>query len=264
MNGNDESVTQMDIELTGYLDGELTGEERRALEARLAADASLRARRDLLAGARPSPEAFDLLLADAPEDRLNAILDSTRPARPAVAWQRRRFAAIAAALLLIVIGGAIGFGVSHLIKPGNVEIAEPANWRAVVAEYLALYTDDTLAAIPDDPALRTTELANVGAKLSLHLTPEDVALPGMTLKIAQLLEFRGMPLAQIAYRSESDGPAAFCIIANGKPDRPVTLEQRDGWNIAFWNADGLGYMVIGRGAPETVETLATTLRTRDL
>jgi len=264
MNGNGESVSQVDVELTGYLDGELTAEARQALEARLATDGSLRARLDLLAGAKPAAEAFDLLLAEAPEERLSAILDATRRARPTVAWWRRRVVAAAAALLLIVIGAAIGFGVSHLINPGTVEVAEPANWRAVVAEYLALYTDETLAAIPDDPALRTTELANVGAKLSLHITPEDVALPGMTLKMAQLLDFRGMPLAQIAYRSTSGGPAAFCIIANGKPDIPVTLEQRDDWNIAFWNADGLGYMVIGRLAPETLESLATTLRTRDL
>ncbi len=264
MNGNGESVSETDIELTGYLDGALSAEERQAVEARLAADSSLRARLDLLAGARPSAEAFDLLLADAPGERLNAILDLAQPAPAPVAWRWSRLVAVAAALILVVIGAAIGFGVSHLMNPGTVEVAEPANWRAVVAEYLALYTDETLAAIPDDPALRTTELANVGAKLSLHLTPEDVALPGMTLKMAQLLEFRGMPLAQIAYRSGSGGPAAFCIIANGKPDIPVTLEQRDGWNIAFWNADGLGYMVIGRLAPDTLESLATTLRTRDL
>ena len=264
MNGDGESVSQVDIELTGYLDGELTAEERRVLEERLAADASLRARRDLLAGARPSAEAFDLLLAAAPEERLNSILESTRPAHAPVAWWRSRLVAVAAALFLVVIGGAIGFGVSHLVSPGTVEVAEQANWRAVVAEYLALYTDETLAAIPDDPALRTTELANVGAKLSLHLTPEDVALPGMTLKMAQLLDFRGMSLGQIAYRSTSGGPVAFCIIANGKPDTPVKLEQRDDWNIAFWNAGGLGYMVIGRIAPDTLESLATTLKTRDL
>jgi anti-sigma factor RsiW len=264
MNGNGESVSQADIELTGYLDGELPAEERLAVEARLAADGTLRARLDLLAGARPAVEAFDLLLAEAPEERLNAILESTRPARPAAAWQRRRLVAVAAALLLIVMGAAIGLGVSHIITPGEVEVAEPANWRAVVAEYLALYTDETLAAIPDDPALRATELANVGAKLSLHLTPEDVALPGMTLKMAQLLDFRGVPLAQMAYRSASNGPVAFCIIANGKPDMPVTSEQRDSWNIAFWNADGLGYMVIGRIPAETIESLATTLQTRVL
>ena len=264
MNGNGDSVSQMDIELTGYLDGELTAEERRAVEARLTADSSLRARLDLLASAMPSAEAFDLLLAEAPEDRLNAILDATRLAPAPVAWWRSRLVAVAAALCLVVIGAAIGFGVSRVVSPGTVEVAEPANWRAVVAEYLALYNDETLAAIPDDLALRTTELANVGAKLSLRLTPEDVALPGMTLKMAQLLDFRGMPLGQIAYRAASGGPVAFCIIANGKPDTPVKLEKRDDWNIAFWNADGLGYMVIGRIAPDTLASLATTLQTRVL
>jgi hypothetical protein len=86
----------------------------------------------------------------------------------------------------------------------------------------------------------------------------------MTLKRAQLLEFRGLPLAQIAYRSISDGPVAFCIIANGKPDIPRTFEARHGWNIEFWNTDGIGYMVIGKVPPETLEALAATLESREL
>src|SRR5207248_10153719 len=38
-------------------------------------------------------------------------------------------------------------------------------WRAVVAEYLTLYTTDTLANIPDDAAVRARELEAVGNKL---------------------------------------------------------------------------------------------------
>ncbi len=263
MNNSAESIPPADIELTGYLDGELTADERRALEERLAADGALRARRDSLARAKPPAEPFDLLLGAAPEDRLAAILAAATTPRPAASPRRWRLAALAAACLLVVAGAAVGFGVARFAVPGTQVAEEPANWRAVVAEYLSLYTDETLAAIPDDPALRSTELANVGTHLSLELTPENVALPGMTLKLAQLLEFRGMPLAQIAYRSP-DGPVAFCVIANGKGDAPVAVEQRDDWNIAFWNAGGRGYMVIGKQAPETLQRLASDLVTREL
>ena len=81
----------------------------------------------------------------------------------------------------------------------------------------------------------------------------------MALKRTELLDFRGMPLAQVAYLSPSDGPVAFCIIANGKPDTPLTLEKQGDWNVGFWNAGGVGYMVIGKIAPATLEALAKGL-----
>lgn len=263
MRSGGESVSQIDIELTGYLDGELAPEARRALEQRLAADATLRARLEALEAARPAADAFALLLAAAPTDRLAASLRTATAVAPPPARRWGRFAAAAAVLL--VVGAAVGFAVARFAVPAEVEVAaEPPGWRAVVADYLDLYTDETLAAIPDDPALRSAELANAGAKLALDLTPEKVALPDMTLKRTQLLDFRGLPLAQIAYRSAADGPVALCIIANGKPDIPRTFEQRHGWNIEFWNADGIGYMVIGKVPPETIQALAATLESRAL
>ncbi len=258
-----ESLTPVDIEITGYLDGELDPEARLALEARLAADLSLRERRDALAAGRPDAAAFALLLDEAPEDRLAAMLEAAASG-PRRARGRNPLFAVAAALVLIVAGIAAGFGVARFAFPPTVQVVEetPANWRQVVAEYLGLYTDETLAMIPDDPSLRSAELAAAGDRLSIRLTPEIVALPGMALKRTELLDFRGMPLAQIAYLSPGDGPVAFCIIANGKPDIPLTFEKQNDWNVGFWNAGGIGYMVIGKIAPSELATLAAGLESR--
>ena len=106
------------------------------------------------------------------------------------------------------------------------------------------------------------ELAAVGGKLQLDLTPENVAVAGATLKRTQLYSFHDMPLAQISYLSPSEGPLAFCVIVNGKPDHDPAFEVREGFNIVYWNKDGRGFLVIGRAPRDDLERLAGTLRTR--
>ena len=85
-------------------------------------------------------------------------------------------------------------------------------------------------------------------------------MPDSALKRASLYAFHGKPLAQLAYLSPADGTFAFCIIANGKPDAPAAAEAREGFNIVFWNRNGLGYMLIGKAPPATLEALAGDLR----
>ncbi|MCP4380528.1 MAG: hypothetical protein GY798_03760 [Hyphomicrobiales bacterium] len=257
-----DQVSQTDIALTGLIDDALPPGERATLEARLKTDPALRARFEQLAAAGPSVDAYDLLLDDAPMARLTAALDAAG-ARPANDRGWGRIAAAAAAILLVVVGTGVGFGVARFAFPElQVVHGPPANWRAAVADYWGLYTDETLAAIPDDPERREQELAEVVARMSIDLTVDDVALPDMQLKRAQVLEFKGLPLAQIAFLSEDAGPVAFCIIANDKPDIPLTIEEREGWPIAFWNQGGIGYLLIGKLPEPTLKTLAEDLEAR--
>jgi anti-sigma factor RsiW len=268
MAGDPVTIEATDAELVAYLDGALDPAARAALEARLAADPALSARRDTLAaGSLGSTEGFGLLLAAAPAERLAALFAAAEAeaARTAGASPRGRprWPLAAAAAVLLVAGGLLGFGAARLVAPAPVVVeAEAPGWRAVVAEYLTLYTRDTLAVIADDAALRARELAEVGGRLSLALTPEKVSLPDLELKRAQLFQFKGMPLAQIAYLSTDDGPVAFCIIANGKPDEPPAFEERLGQNIVFWTKGGRGYMVIGKLPRPTLEALAASLDSR--
>ena len=269
MAGDPVTIEAADAELVAYLDGALDPAARAALEARLAADPALSARCDTLAaGALGSREGFDLLLAAAPSERLSAILAAAEAeaARAAGASPRSRpwWPLAAAAAVLLVAGGVLGFAAAWFLAPVPVVGAEAAapGWRAVVAEYLTLYTRDTLAVVPDNAVLRAEELAEVGGRLSLQLTPDKVSFPELELKRAQLFQFKGMPLAQIAYLSTDDGPVAFCIIANGKPDEPPAFEERLGQNIVFWTKGGRGYMVIGKLPRPTLEALAASLESR--
>jgi hypothetical protein len=132
----------------------------------------------------------------------------------------------------------------------------------VVAEYQSLTTADTLAAIAESPTAVSGELAAVGGRLALDLSPDKLVLPDVALKRAQLYEFRGMPLAQVAYLSPESGPIALCIINNGRPDAPPAFERREGYNIVFWTVGGRGYMLIGKAPRETLEAYAGALQSR--
>ncbi len=255
-----------DALLTAYLDGELSADARAALEQRLAGEAALSARLEALKrGGRDFAGAFDLLLSAAPTARLSAILaEAKEQARPAPVPRRSwRPIAIAASVALFVAGVAAGYLVplaAGLVQP--TQVAEAPNWRQAVAEYMSFITPESLAIIADNPPALAGELAKVGEKLSVDLAPTRLALPDAALKRAALYDFHGKPLVQLAYLSPGEGAFAFCIIANGKPDGAVASEEREGFNIVFWNRNGLGYMLIGKAPRAALEAFAGDLRAR--
>jgi anti-sigma factor RsiW len=251
--------------LVAYLDGELGDERRAALEARLAGDAALKARLDALdAGERRFAEAFEILLAAAPQERLDAALASAVGRRgPGASTPWRRLAMMAAGVVLFAVGAVGGYMAPQVLPaPPQQEAAAQPNWRDAVAGYQAFLTAESMSVIAEDPAAVGEELAAVGVKLALDLSPEKLALPHVYLKRVQLLDYREKPLVQLAYLSRQDGPISFCIIANGQPDQPPEFEERNGFNIVFWTAGGRGYLLIGTAPRERLEALAGELAAR--
>ena len=250
--------------LTAYLDGELAADERAALETRLMAEPTLKVRLDQLGrGGRAFGPAFDALMAAAPADKLAAMLADLAAkhayyGRQSVRSRWRTAMAIAAALLIFAAGGLAG----TVLPMVTQKPAEPPGWRQVVAEYQGLTTAETLAAIPENAAVGSEELRVIGGKLALDLSPDKLALPNVALKRAQLFQFRGKPLVQLAYLSPESGPIAFCIIANGRPDEGIAFEMREGFNIVFWTDGGRGYMLIGKAPRAALEAYAGGLAAR--
>ena len=269
----DESYSATDSQLVAYVDGTLSPPEREALEARLAGDPALKARlAELASGGRPFAGAYELLLRNAPRERLAAAFERARSRFAAAGAAKRRFAAqrwlrpLAAAIVVFLAGGAVGLGFEHLLPNREIAGAEsgakPDGWRTVVAEYLTLYTRDTLANMPDDRSLRETELKSVGDKLALGLSVDKVALDGLALKRSQLFDLDGRALAQIAYLTSDDGPVAFCIIADGEGNRDLSFEERQGKNVVYWSKGGHAFMLIGKLSRSALETFAASLAAR--
>lgn len=254
-----------DVLLTAFADNALGADERSRIAARLAQDAGLRARLDeIAAGGRPFAAAFETLLEEAPTDRLRAFLTTALAAKGRADQTARTFkswraALVAGAAAVLFIGG---FATGRFAPPW--ESRQEANegrddWRQAVADYMKLYTADTLNAGSVDPASQVASLKTLGERLGTTLSPERIAVAGLPFKRSELLSYDKAPLGQLAYLDSETGPVLFCIIADSRPDAPVSNANVDGFATSSWAKGGRGYMVIGRMPAEKAAVIAGQL-----
>jgi anti-sigma factor RsiW len=264
MSGDDDEA-----ELVAFIDGRLDNSAVDAFEARLAREVGLRERlNQLQVGDRPFALAFQALLEEAPVERLSASLGAlgdgqgvNKALGPPSSLRVSRIAAAAAIILfcLGIIGGR--YGPAWLFPPSEIAAPESdrEDWRQAVAEYMGLYTSDTFAA---GASAQQDELATLGAKLGVALTPERIALASLQFRSAQIFDFEGAPLGQLAYIDPATGPVLFCIIHNAEPDAPMKPGKRGGFSVTSWARAGHGYMLIGRLPANQMIALADSLERR--
>lgn len=165
-----------DEDLTAFIDGELTAEEAARIEAIVNEDESTAERLEFLARASlPFKQAFAPLLSEAPREKLQAMLAAI-PAQqsaksglaPAFASRRRFLGALAASLVagIAIDRAVIGIGARFSAKDENSE------WRAVVADYISLYTAETLAGPAPGREDQAAQLGPLDEKLGLSLSPK--------------------------------------------------------------------------------------------
>ncbi|WP_246663888.1 anti-sigma factor [Phyllobacterium sp. SYP-B3895] len=248
--------------LVAFLDGELTGEERRRIGALVESDPEVAARYEFLSRSEmPFYDAFVPLLENAPASDLEAILarlPSPNAAEPrGQNWTRRGL--LAAAVASVFVGVAIDR--AYLRIKDDHEEADGSEWRSVVAEYLSLYTADTLADLANDPGVQTAQLQLISDWLGLQLPASALALPDIPLKRAQLLQYDGRPLGQLAFLDPEHGPLALCIVKSARGASAPQVEKRYGMNVVYWADAAHGYMLVGRNPVDQLSGLAEKLRT---
>ena len=254
----------LDAILVAYLDGELEPEAHEKLERLLKSDPSVRERLAMLSrGARPFKRTFDAVLDIAPRERLQALTASVNKfARPNwLARSRKWTMAIAAALLLAFGAGTVGYllGQSspNLFDIGNSEEA----WIDAVANQVLLYSREFVASIPVDETTQKTELGRLSGILKVDLSQARVALPGLTLKRVELLQFENRPLAQLLYEGEH-GVVVFCIMSEPGGESERKSERRENLNTVYWASGNYRFLLIGRAPAETMEKLADMVQSR--
>ena len=258
-----------DGDLVAYLDGELPPKARAALEEKIARDPALANRLAVLqSGERPFRQAFDAVLEAAPAGRLAAMFDEElrrgkgrRPARRQLpAW-----AAIAASFVMLVAGLGVGYGVGSIGVPKFLEgaigdrEAELGAWGQMLASDLARYTPESLAMIGPEQAPSDDALKALGAKLDVALSADRLALPGLALKQARLLAFRGTPFIQLIYSDPQHGAVAFCIFAESGGVEAPESSRTAGMNLVYWTDDRQSYMLIGSAPVPDLQNLAGSL-----
>ena len=261
--------------LVAYLDGELDPAERAALVTRLEAEPELLARLKMLdRGGAGIADAMAELKARAPKPRLDDILAQAIAQNEAegdnvVPLRRSPFAnlstrqLIAASVALFLLGGiANDFFRGHqgawreTQRVEEPETPQRENWRQAVAEYWSLTTPDTLALAPS-PERAAAELQLASSKLGVDLTSVPALLPALSFRGAQLFDFHGKPLVQMAFLDPEHGPIAYCIIANPETAEIARMTEKAGdFTIVHWASGGQARLLIGRAPAERLQALA--------
>lgn len=244
--------TPSDEQLVAYLDNELDREQRSQLDSAIAGDPLLSLRVQWLSRSNlPYKAAYDELAQQAPLERLQARLDSIpSPERPGLS--RRWFIGAAAASL--VAGGVLA---DRLLLGWQAQ--QDHNWRELVGDYMALYVPQTLDHLPADEASQRAQLRTVDTRLGLSLAPATLKLPGAEFKRAQMLEYDGVPIAQITYLDARHGPMALCVTRSNSGSQPLAHERRHAMNVVYWTEREHAWMLIGHNPAPELEVLARHL-----
>lgn len=256
------NTMKSDEMLVAYLDGELDPDARRQIESLIENEAAVADRLHFLASSNlPFKNAFDPLLDKAPAEKLQSMLAGISPPEPVSqqinSWNRRGF--LAAAIGFIAVGVAIDrtfLGLQSSLHGDQ----DGSDWRSVVAQYMSLYTRDTLGNGPVDVAVQSAQLRDVGAQLGLSLTPDRVQLPGAELKRAQILAYDGRALGQITYLDAAQAPMALCIVQSSKGAKAADTERRHGMNVVYWSSDTHAFMLIGHESLGAIQAMSDRIR----
>ena len=258
MTDNNQPHTPSDETLVAYIDNRLDNEERARIEAAIHVDVGVAERFDYLCRSElPFEKTFEYVLDQAPMEKLQAML-AALPAPGATQpknLSRRGFIAAAASF---VVAGVVA---DRVFLAWHTPTATH-DWRALVAEYMALYTPQTLDNLSNDPASHIAQLEAVNTRLGLALDTSRLALPTPEFKRAQILEYDGVPIAQITYLDPEHGPLALCITRSSNGETTFASEQRLGMNVVFWSDSSHVFMLIGHNTLDQLGTMARLIRGR--
>ena len=223
-----------DETLRAYLEGNSDAVEAAAIEAAIETDSELEQRLMALDNFAPVVKAvFEDIPAEVPQVNLPEA-EVVRSQSSGGPW---RLLAVAASVTVLAVSATV-----WAMRP------QPMGWAEQAAIYQSLYTPDTIASLDNSPAALEAQFALAEAQLGRALNRETLeALPGLELKRAQVLSFKGKPLIQVVFADDQGQPLAFCVIRQGEgaPAKDVKLAALSGLATATWAQNGYGYMLIG-------------------
>jgi anti-sigma factor RsiW len=256
------SLPYADEAIVAWLDGEMHADEAQAFAAELKRSEALSARTaELMKSNQPFAEAFAAMLDEAPLDRMQQrvayLLATTPPVPKKLPVQFSRRTLIAASVSFLLVGSGVGFLARPVVK---TEPGESEKIRELEAQYMSLYSPETLADIDSSPPVLARSLARTARDLDLHLTPAQLALPEASLKSVRMLRYDDVLITQIAWSHSSYGPMALCISREDHlQSTDLMQEKRQGMNLVWWHRAGYQYVLIGRNPAEQLKKAAQAL-----
>ncbi|MEJ6392117.1 anti-sigma factor [Gymnodinialimonas sp. 2305UL16-5] len=255
--------------LSAFLDGELSPDETRSVEAALEADPALQRRlEDLMAADTLAQREFAAELDEAVPFALAAAIQGApeAPSKPAnspepVVTRRSSFGLIAASLAgALAIGGGAGFLAGQNTTP---ELASAGGgWLEDIADYHAIYAEQVrhLVEVPAE------EAAHIETWLSATLETEvripDLSGKGLQFEGARLLVAAGRPVAQLVYTDGDRAVVALCQIQSNAPNTEFASRTINAFDMVTFGNDGSNFVVVGDAGRPDLRAIAEDAATQ--
>jgi anti-sigma factor RsiW len=239
-------MTNHELQLMAYVDGELDAETMRAVEALLAVDAE--ARRTV----EKFRDASALLRAACAEGFYagGAARLPPAPIRP-VRAALRRFAGYAAVAVVAVF---VGFG-GGLVS-SRWTTSDHQRLINEVAEYHAVQSQETKHLV-EVPASEAADLTTwLGRRLQRHLAIPDLTPAGLHFAGGRMVVIDRTPAAALIYTRDNGPPVAICIIHTGGAATGLRIDRRGAQNLASWADGTYTYVVAGDLTPAEAQAIA--------
>lgn len=233
-----------DDAIVAWMDGEMSPAEAQQFEAQLRTDELLSGRTaQLMKSNQNYQHAFADMLDEAPVERMQARLDRLPKQGFSSSDGVSRRALIAASLSFLTLGSGLGYW----LRPASAPFDENAHIRDLEAQYMSLYSAETLLDMDAASPVLQRGLARAAQDIGLQLAASQLTLRGAELKMVRMLRYDTTSIAQIAWINADYGPMALCISpTERKMKTAFQQEQRHDMNLVWWQDAGYQFVLIGR------------------
>lgn len=243
MNAHRFTAPYNDEAIVAWIDGEMCHADAQKFEEELRRDERLSGRTtELMKSNADYPGAFAAMLDDAPLEKMQAWLAELPDPKPATPVGVSRRALIAASVSFLVVGSGVGYGLRPAFAPSD----ENAHIRDLEAQYMSLYSVETLLDMDSAPHVLQRGLERAAQDIGLQLQASQLILHGAELKMVRMLRYETTSIAQIAWINADYGPMALCISPTEQTTTAAQQEQRHDMNLVWWQKAGYQFVLIGR------------------
>ncbi len=246
-------TTLEDWALHAYADNEICGEQRDEIEQLLRTEPELAQKVDAWRQQKSLlKQAYDGVLAEPIPPALAATLRSGRPGSRVTASP---WLAMAAAVLLVIMGGLGGYFLkAETGTLGGEDIAQQALSAHQV--YASEIRHPVEVEASDKEHLQAWLSKRVGTPFSLP----DLTSEGYTLLGGRLLAAEGHPAAQLMYENAEKNRITIFLTAQAKEEETsVRVEERGNLIACYWKDHKLAFAVAGEMDREPMMKLAKAI-----